>query len=233
MIDFHSHILPGIDDGSADVQESRSLLQMLREQGVEQVVATPHFYANRKSAAEFLSERQAAYNEVMRSLPDGSPRILLGAEVRYYEGIGRMSDLRSLCIEGTGLLLLEMPMGRWTEYTVRELIDISCTAGVTLVLAHVERYWQAQSRSVWDRLLESDILMQVNASFFVRLTTRRRAVRLLESCSVHLIGSDCHNLTDRQPEMHKAFAYIEKRLGADFVRRLNAYSAELLAPRRG
>lgn len=228
MIDFHSHILPRMDDGSANIDESLALLGMLRGQGAECVIATPHFYANHESTREFLSRRSAAYDALSPHLSEDLPRVLLGAEVRYYEGIGRMSDLRSLCIEGTRLLLLEMPMGHWTEYMVQELIDISCRAGVILILAHVERYYDAQSRGVWDRLLEADILMQVNASFFIRFGQRRRAIRLLKQNAIHLIGSDCHNLSDRKPQMREAFDYIEKRMGADFTHQMNAYTADLL-----
>lgn len=228
MIDFHSHILPGVDDGSANVEESIALLNLLADQGVECVVATPHFYANHESVEEFLSRRQAAYNTLKSNLPECSPQIVLGAEVRYYEGISRMSNLRSLCMEGSKLLLLEMPMGSWTEYTIRELIDISCSTGVKLVLAHVERYWTSQKRSVWDRLLDNDILMQVNAGFFNRFGTRLKAINLLATHTVHLIGSDCHNLTDRQPKIRQAFDRIEKKLGAGFVSRMNEFSSSLL-----
>lgn len=229
MIDFHSHILPGIDDGSADIDESLALLEMLSRQGVDTVVATPHFYANHTSVEAFLSRRQDAYNRLKTVLTDGAPKIMLGAEVRYYEGISRMRDLRSLCIEGTRLLLLEMPMGHWTEYVIRELIDLSCS-GVTLILAHVERYYAAQSRSAWNRLLDSDILLQVNASLFLRFGTRRKAVRMLAKGEIQLIGSDCHNLTDRKPRMDEAAAYIEKRLGDGFISQMNEYTARLLVP---
>ena len=82
MIDIHSHILPGIDDGSQSVEESHALLALLREQGVETVVATPHFYADRNDPENFLRRRK----EALARLDHGEtemPRILLGAEVAY------------------------------------------------------------------------------------------------------------------------------------------------------
>ncbi|MBQ7355250.1 MAG: hypothetical protein IJW62_07020 [Clostridia bacterium] len=230
MIDFHSHILPAVDDGSADIDESLALLELLSGQGVDTVVATPHFYANHTSVEAFLTRRQDAYNQLKAAMPNSSPEILLGAEVRYYEGISRMRELRSLCIGDTRLLLLEMPMGHWTEYMVRELIDLACSTRIRLVLAHVERYYAAQDRSVWDRLRDSDVLLQVNASFFLGFGTRRRAVRMLDAGEIHLIGSDCHNLTDRKPQLDKAAAYIEKRLGAAFWEQMNEHTARLLLP---
>ena len=228
MIDFHSHILPGIDDGSKDVTESLAMLSALKEQGVDTVVATPHFYANHHSVEEFLRRRQKAMDRLSAELSEGAPTIVLGAEVRYYEGISHLQNLESLCIGDSKLLLLEMPFDKWTEYTVRELIDLSCRSRIRLVLAHIERYLRMQDSSVWDRLLDSGILMQVNASFFNEFRTRRKAVRMLSDYTVRFIGSDCHNMIDRPPQMKKAFDLIQKKLGEDFLNQLNDFASSLL-----
>lgn len=228
MIDFHSHILPGIDDGSKDLAESLAMVQMLADQGVDVAVATPHFYANHESVERFLARRQAAWQLLTEHLPEGSPRILPGAEVRYYEGISRLSELKSLRIQGSKLLLLEMSMSRWTEYTVRELEELSRARDITVVMAHIERYLNYQDPAVLDRLLERGILMQINASFLNGFTTRRKALKLLADRTVHLIGSDCHNLTDRPPALHKAYQVIRKKLGDGFVTQLNDYTSDLL-----
>ena len=118
MIDWHSHILPGVDDGSRDPDESLELLKMLKAQEIGTVIATPHIHANIESPDQFCERRKAAYEELSGAIPEGMPKIRLGAEVRYYPGIEKMSDLKKLRIEGTKLLLLEMPMSKWTEYTV-------------------------------------------------------------------------------------------------------------------
>ena len=232
MIDFHSHILPAVDDGSKSLEESIAMLELLSLQGVECVVATPHFYANHESVEEFLARRAAAYEALVQALPANAPNVVLGAEVRYYEGISRMPELSKLCIGDSKLLLLEMPMSRWTEYTVRELIDLSCTAGVKLVLAHIERYWSLQSRDVWDRLLANDILMQVNASFFLQFGCRRKAIRMLDERIVRFIGSDCHNMTDRKPRMDQAVEAIRKKLGDEFLDRMNSFTLYWLNKKR-
>ena len=230
MIDFHSHILPGIDDGSRDVAESLQMISMLREQGVDTVVATPHFYANHHSVQRFCARRQAAYERLIEAIgiTQASAQIVLGAEVRYYEGISRLEGLTDLCIGGTRLLLLEMPMARWTEYTVRELVDLSCDGRIRLVLAHIERYYTLQSREVWQRLLDCGILMQTNAEFFTDWRTRGKAVRMLGDHRLHLLGSDCHNLTDRAPQILQAADRIRKKLGEEFLSEMNRFAAELL-----
>lgn len=229
IIDFHSHILPGIDDGSQSVAESLELLNIQKEQGVEIVAATPHFYANHVSVEEFLRRRQRAFSELSAALPDDAPRIVPGAEVRYYEGISRLNDLNSLRLGNSKLLLLEMPTSVWTEYTVRELIDLCNHSQLRPVLAHIERYLRLQKPQVWDRLLDSGMLMQVNASFFSDFRTRRKAMRMLAYGEAHLIGSDCHNLTDRPPELQKAYDLIRKKLGEEFVDQMNDFAGSLLA----
>ena len=79
MIDFHSHILPGIDDGSRNVEESLLLMTEMREQGVSTVIATPHFYADEQPVDTFLRRRTEAYDHLMaRQTPD-MPQIRLGA----------------------------------------------------------------------------------------------------------------------------------------------------------
>lgn len=228
MIDWHSHILPAMDDGSRSVAEGLSLVAALSDQGVDTVVATPHFYANDEGVQQFLSRRKQCFDLLREQLTPDGPRILLGAEVRYYPGIGRLADLKGLCIEGSNLLLLEMPFERWTEYTVREVIELAGSGGVTVVLAHIERYLRLQSGDVWQRLIDGGVLMQVNAGFFCGPLSRRRALRLLTRGRIHLIGSDCHNMTSRPPRLGKAFMIIEKKLGGHFASQMHEYGQSLL-----
>lgn len=228
MIDWHNHILPEMDDGSHSAAESIAMMRAQAAQGVTTVIATPHFYANDESVVSFLTRRDRAAAKLREHTDDSMPTVRLGAEVRYYPGIGRMADLSALCIEGSNLLLLEMPFIRWTESMIRELIDLSGKDGICIVLAHIERYLSRQDKAVWSRLLECGILMQVNASFFSTLTTRRRALALLKDGYIHLLGSDCHNMTSRPPQIEKATRVIQRRFGADYLCQINEYGHSLL-----
>ncbi len=229
MIDWHSHVLPKMDDGSRDTAESAKLIDLQVQQGVDTVIATPHFSANDESIASFLGRRQQSLEQLRMALPALSATILLGAEVRYYQGISRLSDIKSLCIEGSNLLLLEMPMCRWTEYMVRELIEMSAVSGVRIVLAHIERYRRLQSRDVWARLLDSGIKMQVNANFFISRRTRHTALSLLKKGHIHFVGSDCHRIASRPPRIGEAFGIIRKKLGEQYICRMNEYGQSVLA----
>ncbi len=228
MIDWHSHILPGMDDGSRNVAESLSMMAMQKAQGIATVIATPHFYANDESVEAFLERRAAAFAELNGQLEGDMPNVLLGAEVRYYQGISRLAALKELQIEGSKLVLLEMPMTGWTEYMVRELIELSGKSSIQIVLAHIERYLRLQKKSVWERLRENGIQMQTNASFFTSFATKRKAMALLERGNIQFVGSDCHNLTSRSPQIGKAYDVIRKKMGDAYVSQMNEYGYSLL-----
>ena len=70
MIDFHTHILPGIDDGSRNSEESIQMLNLEQEQGITKIVFTPHFYANRNSVERFLKRREASYERLLSKVPE-------------------------------------------------------------------------------------------------------------------------------------------------------------------
>lgn len=216
MIDFHSHILPGLDDGSKSVEESIKMLETLASQGVEKIVATPHFYANDESVEHFLKRRDNSFLKIKNELREDLPEILLGAEVRYYNGISHLKDIEKLAIGDTRLLLLEMPMSKWTEYSVDEIFQLSNYHNLIIVLAHVERYLFAQTNTIKQKLLHSDILMQSNAECFEKGLLRYKLLKLLKSGKIQLIGSDCHDLIDRKPKMNVAVNAIISKLGREF-----------------
>lgn len=228
MIDWHSHVLPQMDDGSRSLEESIELLDMLSKQGVNTVIATPHFYANDESVSKFLERRIVSYEKLCSALSDKMPKVILGAEVSYYSGISRLEGLGELCIEGTQLLLLEMPFTKWTEHTVREVKEIASRGDITLILAHIERYLDIVGEEVFDDLREYGVLMQVNSGFFNRNATKRRALKLLARGGIQLIGSDTHNVSLRPPTLDSAYNIIEKKFGKDFIYEINGYGYFLL-----
>ncbi len=228
MIDFHSHILPGIDDGSGSVKESVRMLEALASQGVDTVVASSHFYATERTLSRFLQRRGEAMEKLSSALKPGMPRILLGAEVLYFPGVSRMEELPQLCIEGTDILLLEMPFTAWTEAMTREVHDLAYQGRVQVMLAHIERYYADQPVDVWDAFLDEGILMQSNADFFVRWKTRRKALRLLREGRIHLLGTDCHNMEERAPHMDGAMRQIRRHLGEEALEEIDDLGHSLL-----
>ena len=226
MIDFHAHILPRIDDGSQSVEESISMLESMKAQGIKKVIATPHFLANHESVDAFVGRRNESLERLKRAKPD-IPEIALGAEVKYYDGISHLPDLKKLRIEGSKLLLLEMPFSPWSEYAVKEITDIAGRGKITLVLAHIERYLSMQNGAVLFCLLENGVLFDSNASFFISRLTRHKALRMLRNHQIHFLGSDAHNMADRAPNTAKAVAIMQKKFGEAFAADFITYGNEL------
>lgn len=199
MIDFHTHILPGVDDGSRSVAESVALLQEEKRQGVNTVFLTPHYYAEENSPVSFLKKRYSAWRDLEPYLWPDLPQVRLGAEVQYFEGICTAEDVRHLRIVGTDYLLLEMPFQPWSNRMVGDVLELNDRRGMQIVLAHIERYMAMQKPKVWEELRAGGVLMQSNVFFFTGWKTRRRALDMLEHGQIHFLGSDCHNMTSRVP----------------------------------
>lgn len=228
MIDLHSHILPGIDDGSPDVQTTAAILEEMAKQGTEYVVATPHFYARRDEPEEFLARREAALQSLQRQAGE-KPHILVGAEIAFFDSLGRSDVPEKLQIGNTGLALIEMPFKPWTTSMVRQICELQLQTGITPVLAHVERYRGAQQMKKYkEELLQSGVLFQCNAEAFLRWNSRGWALKLLRQGKLHFLGTDTHNLTTRKPNLPAAVAVIEKKLGAEAVEYLLDFSAAML-----
>lgn len=211
MVDFHSHILPEMDDGAQSVEESLEMLRMLKSQGVNTVCLTPHYLAMDESPDEFLSRREESYQKLKSAIDESGeefPKLLLGAEVFYYPGICKMEELRKLTLQGTDLLLLEMPSSRWSEYTLKEIGELNNNTGILIVIAHIERYLDLQKKGTLERLFESGIATQVNASFFISKRTRRKALKMFKLSHIGFIGTDCHNIKYRPPRMDEALQII-------------------------
>lgn len=228
MIDLHSHILPGIDDGSESPEMSRVLLSLLRQQGVETVVATPHFYAMQDTPEDFLRRRREAFDR-MEYDPSDAPNVLLGAEVAYFDGMCHADELDRLQLGDSGLLLVEMPFGPWTQRMVQEICQLSILTGLTPVLAHVNRYRRADQLPKYRKeLLNQGILFQCNAEAFLSLRERRWALGMLRRGQIHFLGSDTHNLTTRAPNMESAVNVIAHKLGVEPLADLMDFSKEML-----
>lgn len=199
MIDFHTHILPEMDDGSCSVKESVAMLKAAAAQGITDVLLTSHYYADENSPAEFLTRRAESWEKLKPHLSPDLPQVHLGAEVQYFEGICGVEDIRNLRIGETEFMLLEMPFCRWTDRMIDDVIELNDRPDTQIVLAHIERYLDMQPSEVWDKLRFYGILMQSNVSFFTRWRTYFRAMGMLSKNEIDFLGSDCHNMKYRRP----------------------------------
>lgn len=209
LIDFHSHILPAADHGSSGLTESLKQLEIVRNFGVDTIVATPHFYPNSIALEDFLG-LVASSAERLTEHRESSPRICLGAEILYCNGLHRMEGLDALCIRGTNVLLLELPMDEWSDelfYTVERL-----TKSFTVVLAHIDRYILCEEDGIHS-LLSAGAFAQINGYALHSFSKRRKLKPILESDRVVALGSDLHG-ADRKT--YEQFLTAEKKLGDTF-----------------
>lgn len=236
ICDLHGHFLPGMDDGCKTPEEAVRVLQSSYRQGVRRVFATPHYYPV-EPVEVFLQRRAEAVQKLdayIQSQGIGDvPQICLGAEVAYRPGLGHEENLEKLCLGKSRYLLLEMPFSRWGKAEEREVRSICVTGGVTPILAHIERYFDYQDKRVLMGILELDVLVQMNAEHIVDRSTRRNALKLLKNGIVQLLGTDCHNMTDRAPNLESALALLQKKRMNDVLSRIIRFSEDVFEEAAG
>lgn len=220
MLDIHSHFLPKMDDGSKSTEMSMEMLRTSRKQGVRTIVSTSHFYGTEESPESFLRRRRHAADKLLPLLSDSEPEILLGAEVFYYPGISYSDSIPRLAIEGTNLIMIEMPFITWSDRIFDELLSFQYNHRLHIVLAHVERYQSIQKRDMFLNLFEQPFYFQCNASAFNSYRSRKLALKMIDSGQLHFLGTDCHNTDRRPPNMDDARKVIEKKLSPGAWRRL-------------
>ena len=218
MIDFHAHILPEMDDGSRSPEESAAMLTAMSEQGVTAVVATPHFYPDSEDPTSFLARRKAAVEKLRSVWNPGMPKVYLGAEVAFFNGISRSAALPQLCTIGTDMLLVEMPFLRWPSTVIGELDALRTERGFVVIVAHIERYAEMQPRGIEQDLAGRGILLQANAEYYLSRHTARQALRQYGAGVIPLLGSDAHNMTFRPPKLGEAAALLRGNAPQQFAR---------------
>ena len=235
MIDFHSHILPEMDGGSESVEMSLAMLRESRRQGVDLICSTSHFYADEEDPASFLRRRAAAFARLTAAMknPEDYPQILLGAEVLYFPGISGAEEVKGLRLERFPFLLVEPPMMPWTDDMLDEVEDCGKTLQCVPVIAHIDRYMRIlHDQTLFERVSGRKLLIQVNASFFLHRDTQEFAVECLRRDRFHFIGSDCHNMDDRRPNIGKAAVVIREAGAAGDLANLSERQYQILTDRQ-
>ncbi len=234
MIDFHSHILPGIDDGSRDEQMSLTMLQMEKEQGVTEVVVTPHFYAQEHSVDRFLRRRTDAFERLQAAAGESDlllPPIDFGAEVYYFPRMGDAAELSRLCIGESHTILIELPFMQWDRQIYEDVEHIISRQELSVVLAHIERYIGFQKdHGIWDAVMELPLTCQMNAGPFQDWKRRRRCLELLRQRELVLLGSDAHNVTSRRPNLRATAELLNAKVASDYMNRSTELARRLLEP---
>ena len=216
LIDVHSHVVWGVDDGSASMEDSLAMLRSASEHGTTVLVATPHSNAEYSYRQELTNSRI----QELTALTGGKPRLLRGCDFHLsFDNIDVLLDQPSkYTINGKQYLLVECPdsyIGRHTESVLKRLLD----ACVVPIVTHPERNPILQQKlgrvEAW---VELGCLVQITAlsitGGFGR-SAKSAAEKLLARGLVHLVASDAHDLVHRHSRLDEACAAIQLRHGEE------------------
>lgn len=213
-IDYHTHILPGMDDGACDVEQANEMLQQLHAYGVQTVLLTPHYYTDNESPAAFLQRRKAAFEALNSAYAASSPRLILGAEVYLEKGLSKRTDLKKLCIGDSSYMLLEMPYLPLSEWMIEEIESLCFEHDCKLIFAHLLRYAAYYHEDDFAQLIDfPEAVVQVNAEDMLFRTVRKRVRQWIAQGRTVVFGTDCHNLDSRRPNFDVAEKHIAKICG--------------------
>ncbi len=205
MIDFHAHILPGADHGSDGLETSLRQLALAEEAGVDCIVLTPHFYPQADDYGDFLRRRDRTYDLLSQNY-HGPVKLRVGAEVHLCVGLEHLSGVHELCVSGTDVILLELSHRGYVhglDETFEALLDL----GMTLLLAHVDRY----DPSLIARLFSQGLLGQLNAEALCRLRRRGLYRGWIDAGHIRALGSDIHGTDVGYAEYLRALRVLGPR----------------------
>ena len=237
MIEIHSHLLPGIDDGPPDLATALQMAQIYINQDVDTVICTPHIdlqhYPDEQSLADSLARIEQARSELTVALAEQhiDLNLHIGAEIRLTADLAntlkKYRDQFPLTLAGTSYLLIELP--GWQSGNLNALDNLLFNiqlAGYTPILAHPEKTL-TDSRLLLDALAlwvrHERLLLQVNASSLLNLNLPTReqedrhrlhqsiARQLLDKKLVHFIASDAHHPQNRPPRNRQAWEVLAKQ----------------------
>lgn len=219
MIDLHSHILYGIDDGATDMQMTLEMLKIAEKDGITTMVATPHYIVGANQYDQDDLKRR--YHEVVDCIKRNSINIelLLGNELYLDEYIlESLEQDECYSMGGTRYVLLELPMLGIPIYTEKVFYDL-INKKYKPILAHPERYIPVQEDpNILIDYINMGCIIQVNSSSINGISggkSRETARLLLENNMAHLIATDCHSNGRRQPQLSMAYMQVVSWIGKE------------------
>lgn len=209
MIDMHSHILYGIDDGSRTKKESLDLLKFLEKQGVKGIILTPHFIEDTEFMASVLT-KEKLIDELQK---ETSIKLYIGNEVYFSENTLESFKKKKLStLNNSRYMLIEFPMSSKIK-DVDEMVYDLTTSGIVPIIAHPERYLYVQDDIKYlDKLVEAGALFQANYGSLIGqygTTVEKTVKKLLKNGYISFMGSDIHRI-DKQIDLSKALKKLKK-----------------------
>lgn len=221
-IDTHSHILPGMDDGSSGMEQSLEMLRIACEEGTTTIIATPHNMPGKGCPSREKVERK--YEELKKTAASEgiTIKILYGTEYFYREEFQELlEEEKVITMAGTDRVLIEFDPDAEKKY-IRNAVREVLAHGYTPVVAHVERYMKLMEKHYESivELRKMGALIQVNSGSVTGdngWKTKRDARALLKAGLVDMLGSDAHSTGRRSPKMKECAEYVKRKLPAEYA----------------
>lgn len=200
MLDFHNHIIPGVDDGAESLEQSLSALEKMWEQGITHVITTPHFRASSVKDPEFESLMRhidACWEQLVESARENFPQMKLdrGVELALDDPSPVATDPR-LRLAGGRFMLVEFPWFTIPPNGVQALIHLKAS-DMTPIVAHPERYENTDPQmEIFREWKQAGAFLQLNAGSLVGAygaRVERNAWRVLEAGLADYLSSDYHS----------------------------------------
>ncbi len=224
MLDLHCHILPEVDDGAGSIGEALSMAAVAAKEGIDAVVATPHFL-DARSIDDFVQgvERQRQQLQSVLDAQQMDFDVFLGAEVFMDPAFLKLGGLERLAINSTPYILVELPMGEVPLYA-EDFIYRLRLMGFIPIIAHPERNLAIMhDPNILYRLVDLGCLCQINTGSitgFFGKQVKRCARILLTHGMGHVLGTDAHSDGTRGPYMRKAVEQLKSWLDEEQVRNM-------------
>lgn len=228
MFDVHHHLLPGLDDGSPDLETSVAMAKAAVADGISHVVCTPHASSRYAFEPDLVAERLAQLREALAA---ESVPLTLGSGCDFHLSYDNVQDAlvntRKYTINNAEYLLIELHDYAISPNLGETLYELR-VAGMTPILTHPERNPMLQrDPSRLDDWMRDGLLLQVTAASVLGhmgKQAERMAHKLLADRWAHFLATDAHNLTHRPPHMAEARAWVAKRHGAEYADRLAVHN---------
>jgi protein-tyrosine phosphatase len=222
VIDLHTHILPGFDDGATSWEEARQMLLVAEEDGITDLVATPHILGPGDVGRE--TELNQLFAELCRIKEQEGLKLRLHLGAEIYACHEMRLDRHFLTLAGNGrYFLVEFPMENIPPFAEVQFFDL-IMEGYRPILAHPERNLAIlRDPGLAEKCVERGVLLQVNSGSLRGVfgpETRRLAEQLLDARLVHVVASDAHGASARRPRLRETYALVERRWGKDAASRL-------------
>ena len=216
-IDIHSHILPGLDDGAGNEEMSLEMLKMAEEDGITDIIATPHFHYRRGHATP-VQIRETAANMQRKAEEAGlTLKIHTGNELYYtHELLETVKAGDALTLADSDYVLLEFSPDS-ERRKIQNAVYQFLSEGYYPIMAHMERDQVFQKHPEFmDVVADMGVYYQINAGSILGVagwSIKRFAKSMLKSGMVQFIATDAHDIEKRCPQFGKAADWLNKKFG--------------------